>query len=467
MRLFSTAKVLLSSSRSIYFCLLSSASKPNTRWFCSAGNSEKAVYSFGDGSHGALGLPFPGDAHVPTHVEGLPGHVSSVTAGHYHSLAVTCDGEVWAWGRNEEGQLGRALDCPRQSWNQPKKVEGLDKVEVISAAASGVVSMAISNNGSLWVWGKSKRGQLGLGKGITEALVPQRVEALAGQHVVQVALGWGHALACTVEGKLYSWGYAADGRLGLITSCLEEPKSQNKLNLSPDTKNPESKASRFEIAEKLVLEELEKEKNLPICWKPCLVNDLNLLHVVDIACGLDHSLVLCDNGLLFSYGENTYGQLGRLSNGSHLQSVDLNQKVVSIAAGVGHSLAIAVDQPSNTSGGDNRLNACISEGLNRSIFSWGWNSTSQLGRSEGEVLSRPGRVKGLEGEEPVSVSAGRAHSIAITSKRELWVWGCGRNGRLGLGSNFDEPEPYPVEALEGLKVLQAVCGFDHNLLLVD
>lgn len=108
-----------------------------------------------------------------------------------------------------------------------------------------------------------------------------------------MALGWGHALARTVEGKLYSWGYAANGRLGLIAACSEEPKSQNKLNLSSDTKNPESKASRFEIAEKLVLEELEKEKNPPICWKPYLVNDLNILHLVDIACGLDHSLVLC------------------------------------------------------------------------------------------------------------------------------------------------------------------------------
>jgi len=144
------------------------------------------VFSFGDGSHGALGLPSGGDAYEPTQVERLPRHVSSVAAGHYHSLAVTHRGEVWAWGRNEEGQLGRGLEVPRESWNQPKIVQGLDKVEVINAAASGVVSMAIGKDGALWVWGKSKRGQLGLGKGITEALVPQRVEALAGKKIVQV-----------------------------------------------------------------------------------------------------------------------------------------------------------------------------------------------------------------------------------------------------------------------------------------
>lgn len=55
-----------------------------------------------------------------------------------------------------------------------------------AAAGSGVVSMAIATDGSLWAWGKSKRGQLGLGPGITQALVPQRVEALAGHQVAQV-----------------------------------------------------------------------------------------------------------------------------------------------------------------------------------------------------------------------------------------------------------------------------------------
>lgn len=425
------------------------------------------VFSFGDGSHGALGLPSGGDAYEPTQVERLPRHVSSVAAGHYHSLAVTHRGEVWAWGRNEEGQLGRGLEVPRESWNQPKIVQGLDKVEVINAAASGVVSMAIGKDGALWVWGKSKRGQLGLGKGITEALVPQRVEALAGQKIVQVSLGWGHALARTNEGKLYTWGYSADGRLGFTTASVEELKPQNHSNMFSAKQNPVNNATRFEIAEKLVLEDLEKEKHLPITWEPSPVCDLNHFEVVDVACGLDHSLVLCDNGSLFSFGDNVYGQLGRSLQGPHLQPVDLNKKVVAVAAGLGHSLAITLDQLSSTQGGESRTNASYTGELNTDIFSWGWNSTSQLGRSGGEITSKPGKVMGLDGKKPVAVSGGRAHSIAITSERELWVWGCGRNGRLGLGSNIDEPEPYPVESLEGLRVLQAVCGFDHNLLLVD
>eukprot|EP01018_Ginkgo_biloba_P025400 Gb_01390 [translate_table: standard] len=171
--------------------------------------------------------------------------------------------------------------------------------------------------------------------------------------------------------------------------------------------------------------------------------------------------------MLFSFGDNTYGQLGRLSEGPHLQPVDLNRKVVAIAAGLGHSLAIVVDQSPYTQGVESKTDASSDkEQLNACVFSWGWNSTFQLGRRGGEGTSEPAKIMGLEGENPLAVSGGRAHSIAITSKRKLWSWGCGRNGRLGLGSSMDEPEPFPVESLDCLTVLQAVCGFDHNLVLI-
>lgn len=155
------------------------------------GSSSFAVMSFGDGSQGALGLPssligFGADAYEPTIVPGLPSDVVSVSAGHYHSLAVTAEGELWAWGRNEEVQLGRGLHEPRHIWNEPQRVKGLTNVKVHAAYASGVVSVAVGDDGSIWTWGRSKRGQLGHGKGITEALVPSRVEALAGEDITKV-----------------------------------------------------------------------------------------------------------------------------------------------------------------------------------------------------------------------------------------------------------------------------------------
>ncbi|KAL0906355.1 hypothetical protein M5K25_024843 [Dendrobium thyrsiflorum] len=388
-----------------------------------------SVWSFGDNSSGALGISsLLLDAYEPAKVPSIPANVTAIAAGHYHSLAVNADGEVWAWGRNEEGQLGRGLDAPRDKWRQPERVLGLDDVNVQAAYASGVVSAAVGDDGSLWVWGRSKRGQLGLGKG--------------------VSFGWGHALAFTRDGKLFGWGYAENGRLGkmgeaLISSSVQEPNFYSSLDKS---------VSMFDVAEKLVAEKIEKENNMPIIWVPSLVQELSSIEVSDAACGLDHSLVLCCDGTVFSSGDNTLGQLGRDTEGTKILPVQINFHPISLAAGLGHSLLL-YQIPSK---GD----ADEATG----ILSWGWNSSSQLGRHGPEKVPSP--VAGLDGKRLVSVSAGRVHSISLTSKGEVLTWGSGRNGRLGLGSSVDEAEPTFVECLEGFEVLQAIAGFDHNLLLI-
>ncbi|XP_030520837.2 ultraviolet-B receptor UVR8 [Rhodamnia argentea] len=438
-------------------CLLSSLHSGRTWRGMSTGTST-AVMSFGDGSHGALGLPSSltgvgiggDDAYEPTKVPNLPSDVISVCAGHYHSLAVTSQGHLWAWGRNHEFQLGRDPLSLRQPWNEPKRVRGLEKVMVKASSASGVVSAATGDDGSLWVWGKSKRGQLGLGKDVTEAVTPSRVDALAGERIVQVSFGWGHALARTEDGKLFGWGYSADGRLGKIGGMVEISTLESTASMSAN--EIQGSSSVKEVAEKRVLEGMEKEKDMPILWEPCLIEELSGVEVSDIACGLDHSLVLCSKGALLSGGSNVYGQLGRASQDLGILPVDSTSCPISIASGLGHSLAICKDASFDA------------PKSSKKVVSWGWNQSSQLGRPGPENL--PLAVDGLAGECPVSVSGGRVHSIALTSKREVWVWGCGRNGRLGLGSSNDETEPTFLDSLEGLEVLQVVSGLDHSLVLV-
>ncbi|XP_039123897.1 ultraviolet-B receptor UVR8 [Dioscorea cayenensis subsp. rotundata] len=407
-----------------------------------------SVWSFGDASNGALGLDSPMlDAYEPSRVDSLPESVVAVAAGHYHSLAVTAEGEIWAWGRNEEGQLGRGGVAQRDTWRKPEKVIGLDHVKVRAAFASGVVSAAVGVDGSLWVWGKSKRGQLGLGKGVVEAVYPSKVEALSGLDITKVSFGWGHALAQTKEGKLFGWGYSEDGRSGHMGQTLNTATTQ-----LPRAQELVEESTLLEVAEKLVAEKIEKEDKMPIIWQPTMVTELSFLNISDIACGLDHSLVLCSDGKLLSFGSNTYGQLGRNTEGSVILPVLVDLHPLTVSAGLGHSLVLC-RIPSNESAREDNA-----------VLSWGWNCSYQLGRQGPETI--PGLVEGLEGERPVSISAGRVHSIVLTSKGEVWSWGSGRNGRLGLGSSTDEMEPALIESLDGSEVLQAVAGFDHNLLLV-
>ena len=247
-------------------------------------------------------------------------------------------------------------------------------------------------------------------------------------------------LALSADGKVFGWGYVADGRVGNVGVPLEASPLDSLASGYGDE----------EAAEKKVAEAMRKENNMPIAWEPRLVEELRGVKVEDIACGSDHSLVLCRDGTLLSSGSNVYGQLGRRSNEDLTMSpVDVTGSPVSVAAGLGHSLAICnVESGSNT---------------RRVVSSWGWNRSKQLGRGKPEELPR--EVEGLDGETPASVSAGRVHSLCVTEKGEAWVWGCGKSGRLGLGSSCDEPEPMLLEDVEGF-VLQAAAGFDHSLILV-
>lgn len=327
-------------------------------------------------------------------------------------------------------------------------MRGLENVQVRAVSASGVVSAAIGCDGSFWVWGRSKCGQLGLGKDIVKAEVPSRVEALASYDIVKVSFGWGHAMALTKDGRLFGWGYSENGRLGEMGQITRAPSAEEYIGKTVDKYS----TSMLEAVEKMVAEKIRSEDNMPIIWEPSLVHEVSHLEVSDVSCGLDHSLILCSNGAVLSGGDNTYGQLGRKSLWSKLLPVDISYSPFSVSASVGHSLATC---HISTQGTDD---------VETGVLSWGWNCSSQLGRPGQEDV--PALVDYLRRERPVSASAGRVHSIVLSSKGEVWAWGSGRNGRLGLGSSMDESEPCLVDTLEGVEVLQVAAGMDHNLLLV-
>lgn len=108
--------------------------------------------------------------------------------------------------------------------------------------------------------------------------------------VWQVSLGWGHALALTKDGKLFGWGYYADGRLGKIGEFFETSPLDSVA--SKVESSGENSGSMTGAAEGLVFEAIEKEKNMPIAWEPTSIKELGDVKFVDMACGLDHSLVL-------------------------------------------------------------------------------------------------------------------------------------------------------------------------------
>lgn len=94
-----------------------------------------------------------------------------------------------------------------------------------------------------------------------------------------------------MDGKVFGWGYAADGRVGNVGLPLEASLLDSLTNGS--IKDHQSADLNVEAAEKKVAEAMKKEGDMPIAWEPCLVEELQNMKVADIACGSDHSLILC------------------------------------------------------------------------------------------------------------------------------------------------------------------------------
>jgi alpha-tubulin suppressor-like RCC1 family protein len=170
-----------------------------------------AVYTWGYNYRGQLGLGDHGDGtdrDVPTEVPGVNEVVT--VAGSYHSFALSRDGTVMVCGCNTEGQQGLGDTDDRDTFTV---VAGLRGVVDIDAGVDHTI--AVTAEGGLYAWGKGRAMGHG-GDGDTQYLVPTKVTGggIGEAAVVQVAAGFWHTMALTASGELYAWGRGDHGQLG-------------------------------------------------------------------------------------------------------------------------------------------------------------------------------------------------------------------------------------------------------------
>ena len=148
---------------------------------------------------GQIGNGTTAYCRVPTKVLD---NVKCVSLGYYHSGAITEDGSLYMWGENDDGQIGNGTttDC-----HVPTKV--LDNVKSVSLGSRH--SGAITEDGSLYMWGKNDYGQIGNGTK-KDCLVPTKIL----DNVKSVSLGYYHSGAITEDGSLYMWGENNSGQIG-------------------------------------------------------------------------------------------------------------------------------------------------------------------------------------------------------------------------------------------------------------
>ena len=213
------------------------------------------LYMWGRNYYGQLGVYSNADSKIPIKVNNssstLPEKsVKYIALGYYHSAAITKDGSLYMWGYNRSGQLGDGTTTDRYT---PVKI--MDNVASVSLG--GNHSAAITKDSNLYMWGGNGSGQLGDGTTDNKAR-PHRVAS----NVQSVKLGYSHTTVISKDGGLYTWGYNYYGQLGNGTTT--------------DSSNPIK-----------------------------IMND-----AIDCAGGDNHTIVLKKDGTVYTWGDNYHGQLG-------------------------------------------------------------------------------------------------------------------------------------------------------------
>lgn len=163
------------------------------------------LYAWGNNGAGQLGLGHLSSRDTPQRELQTQVRFDSIAAGATHSLGVSVNGKVYAWGSNQHGQLGQ--DAPSFSM-VPMGVRLPERVKAVVAGMHS--SLALGHSGKVYAWGWNGHGQLGLGD-TNDRHTPMLVPGL--ERVQAIAAGETHVVALTPDG-LVGWGNNANGRLG-------------------------------------------------------------------------------------------------------------------------------------------------------------------------------------------------------------------------------------------------------------
>uniref|UniRef100_A0A672HNZ5 HECT domain-containing protein n=1 Tax=Salarias fasciatus TaxID=181472 RepID=A0A672HNZ5_SALFA len=306
------------------------------------------------------------------------------------------------WGNARDGQLGIGVE--RNPVFEPRNCHAFSGRGLKDIACGGQHSLFLLHDGSVYTCGSNSCGQLGHDKAGSS---PELVGALDTQKITMISCGRAHSMAVSEQGQVFAWGAGEEGQLGLGST---------------------------EMAVRI----------------PRLVKRLCDYRISQVMCGNQHCIALSRDGQLFTWGQNTSGQLG-LGKGepSKLSPAPLKSlagiPLAQITAGGDHSFALS---------------------LSGAVFGWGKNRAGQLGLNDKQDRAVPCHIKFLRSQKVVYISCGDEHTAALTKDGGLFTFGDGSWGQLGHGSTNNEPLPRRVLELMGTEVSQIACGRHHTLAFV-
>jgi alpha-tubulin suppressor-like RCC1 family protein len=441
--------------------------------------ADGSIWAMGSGTAGELGNGGTSDKLVPTKI-GTDTWID-IAAGTYFSVAVRSDGTLWAWGSASGYKLGNGTTSPQQ--NSPIQIGtsvSLRSGEKFSRVAAGAShAFALTNQGRLYTWGTGYYGEFGTGSSGTVS-TPTLVGTDSDWE--SVSCGDNDTLARKANGKLYGTGYNYSGELGLGNSA-------SRYSFTLLLSGSAVKAYSVGLSHSLFV---KYDGSLWACGNNSFgqVGDGNIQTKVTspvrigsdsdwiaVEAGYRTSLALRGSNLPYTWGLNSYGQLGRGTT-SYITSPTKIAGSVSSVAHDGKSLfCVKTDGTlwvagSNVYGqlglGDTsfRLSLTLAGESARGGLTWtkirtgnfsgnlfalrsdgvlygtGYNLDGELGLGTSVNATSLARIGATD--TWLDVAAGYDHALGIKSDGSLWAWGKNGYSQLGNGSTSTSTSPIQI-----------------------
>jgi uncharacterized repeat protein (TIGR01451 family) len=321
------------------------------------------------------------------------GSVSAITSAYNINFALKQDGSVWGWGKNDYGAMGNGSLYGVHT--NPVPVNNLSSITAVSTG--GTHSLALKSDGTVWSWGLNSLGETGGdGPSYTDARV---VNGLS--NVTAVSAGSNHSMALKSDGTVWIWGGNDRGQLGLGT--------------------------------------LDSDRH------PTPVIVPGLTGVNSISAGTGFSVVVRNDGTVWTWGENLNGQLG---------VAGASTKSPAQVGGVSGVKAVSVSY--------NHVLALKTDGT---VVGWGMNAFGQTGSTNFvNVNPAPAVVSGLSGVS--AVAAGYGFSLALKTDGTVWGWGLNAIGQLGNGATGSNPQTAPTLVSAVSNATAIAAGNSHGVALL-
>lgn len=347
-----------------------------------------------------------------------------------HFLAVASDGKAWTWGRNESGQLGVG-DLNNRYNPTPLNVEG-----IVDAACTGEHTLVCTKGGEVFGFGSNACGQLGNGSRSPHPHVnPIKTDFLGTAH--KVSAGKGFSCVIDSDGSVFSFGSPERGHLGNGT----EGKS---------------------------LERAGKYTYSYVC-KPTQIIDLAAQTIRQISSGRDHTVCADEQGRVWAWGFNGYGQLGIGNNKMQLSPVPVpffhnkkQEKPANIPSFMWRAKPLM--RAKFITCGSMCCNVVdVHQGA---LYFWG------IRKVNNEADLRPKLVQNVQGWKISTVACGPSSTIVAADyggDSSLITWGLSpTHGELGYGEGVPKSSSVSkkVESLDTATVLGVAMGLGNSLAIV-